>query len=193
MLLRRDMFLVVDIESTCWRGKPPPDEQNEIIEVGVCPVDLARREIVSTRSLLVKPARSKVSPFCTELTTLTQAVVDTGVSFAEACAALQADYESARCAWGSWGDYDRRMFDTQCASFGVAYPFSPAHMNLKALFAQLGKRKQIGMAQALEMTGLKLEGTHHRGSDDAYNIARLLVYMLERSGDTILSPLWEQA
>ena len=31
-----DKILVVDIEATCWEGKPPAGEQNEIIEVGIC-------------------------------------------------------------------------------------------------------------------------------------------------------------
>jgi len=38
------------------------------------------------------------------------------------------------------------------------------------------------MAQALEMLGLPLEGTHHRGGDDAWNIARLLAELLRRGG-----------
>jgi inhibitor of KinA sporulation pathway (predicted exonuclease) len=36
------------------------------------------------------------------------------------------------------------------------------------------------MAQALQLAGLPLEGTHHRGIDDARNIAKLLPYILER-------------
>jgi inhibitor of KinA sporulation pathway (predicted exonuclease) len=36
------------------------------------------------------------------------------------------------------------------------------------------------MPQALEMLGIKLEGTHHRGHDDAWNIAGILTMLLER-------------
>lgn len=190
-MLNRDTLLIIDIESTCWRGNPPAGEQSEIIEVGICPLNVQTRTPDPARSILVKPARSKVSTFCTKLTTLTQEMVDEGVDFAAACQQLMTDYDSKQRAWASWGNYDRSMFEQQCASFGVPYPFSAAHINLKALFAQLGKRKEVGMAQALNITGLPLEGTHHRGHDDAYNIARLLVYMLERSGDEILSSLWE--
>jgi inhibitor of KinA sporulation pathway (predicted exonuclease) len=43
---------------------------------------------------LVKPERSTVSEFCTELTTLTQEQVDQGMSFAEACERLQKRYLS---------------------------------------------------------------------------------------------------
>jgi inhibitor of KinA sporulation pathway (predicted exonuclease) len=35
-----DVILVVDVESTCWEGSPPPDESSEIIEIGLCTADL---------------------------------------------------------------------------------------------------------------------------------------------------------
>jgi len=38
------------------------------------------------------------------------------------------------------------------------------------------------MARALQMTGLALEGTHHRALDDARNIARLLPFTCETNG-----------
>ena len=36
------------------------------------------------------------------------------------------------------------------------------------------------MAKALDLAGIKLEGIHHRGIDDAKNIARLMPYILGR-------------
>ena len=33
---------------------------------------------------------------------------------------------------------------------------------------------EIGMARAMDMCDLELEGHHHRGMDDAWNIAQLL-------------------
>ena len=180
-MTRPDKLVIVDVEATCWQGKVPPDQQNEIIEIGVCLFDLNTHEPSDKRSLLVKPVRSTVSPFCTELTTLTQAQVDQGLSFAEACAVLKNDYRADQRAWASWGDYDRQMFERQCASFGVPYPFSRAHINIKQLFAEVHQlRRQVGMARALDMTGLALEGVHHRGGDDAWNIARLLQTILSQ-------------
>jgi inhibitor of KinA sporulation pathway (predicted exonuclease) len=180
-------IVVVDVEATCWPKEPPPGQQSEIIEIGVAVVDLDTLEIAETGSILVKPTRSKISPFCTQLTTLTQADVDAGVSFHEACATLQQTYHTHERAWGSWGNYDRRMFETQCASFYVDYPFSAIHVNLKSLFAEKYRlHRQIGMVRALEAVKLPLEGTHHRGGDDARNIARLLLLMLIEHGVGVL-------
>lgn len=171
-------LLVVDVEATCWEGQPPAGQVNEIIEIGVCVVDLDRRERGERRSILVRPRRSRVSAFCTELTGLTQSEVDTGVDFAEACTLLRRDLRADSRAWGSWGDYDRKQFERQCAAGRVAYPFSSRHRNLKAEFTErLGLRKRPGMAQALTLAGLPLEGRHHRGVDDAWNIAALALLL----------------
>ena len=75
---------VVDVEATCWAGEPPAGQRNEIIEIGVCVLDLGSLERVEKRSLLVQPEHSEVSTFCTDLTGLTPEEVSTGLSFREA-------------------------------------------------------------------------------------------------------------
>jgi inhibitor of KinA sporulation pathway (predicted exonuclease) len=133
--------------------------------------------------MLVKPARSNVSPFCTRLTTITADMLIDAPPFAEVCDQLRNRYHSAARAWASWGAYDRKMFEAQCASFGVPYPFSEQHINLKQWYADLeldGKR--VGMAAALRREQLMLDGTHHRGGDDAHNIARIVASVLARRG-----------
>ncbi|MGP4112128.1 exonuclease domain-containing protein [Streptomyces sp. 4N509B] len=176
---------VVDVEATCWRGQPPPGAVNEIIEIGLTVVDLPARRRVSRHRVLVRPTRSTVSSFCTELTGLTQAEVERGVTFAEACRVLVAEHDAGRRPWASWGDYDRGQFARQCRADGVAYPFGhPAertHTNAKAVFAEAhGLRGRPGMSKALRIAGLPLEGRHHRGEDDAWNIAALVLHLADR-------------
>jgi inhibitor of KinA sporulation pathway (predicted exonuclease) len=174
-LAARGEILVIDVEATCWQGLPPPGEQSEIIEIGLCVLDLATRERSGRVSLLVRPERSRVSAFCTELTTLTQEEVDGGILFVEACERLRTQYRSRERTWASYGAYDRNQFERQCEAFGVEYPFGPEHVNVKALLAErLGLAKQVGMAAGLRKLALPLEGTHHRGGDDARNIAAIL-------------------
>jgi inhibitor of KinA sporulation pathway (predicted exonuclease) len=189
--VRRDKIIIVDLEATCWAGEPPPGEQNEIIEIGVCVFDMETRTPQPPVSILVKPTRSQVSPFCTELTTLTQAMVDAGESFEAACLRLQTEFGARDYLWASWGAYDLKMFKAQCHSFAVEYPFSGKHMNLKSLFAQTVNQKQrVGMAEALKVAELPLNGTHHRGGDDAYNSARLLAFVLDKAGADALLKYW---
>lgn len=174
---------VVDVEATCWEGQPPPGQLNEIIEIGLTVVDLRAGERLAKHRLLVRPARSKVGPFCTELTGLTRTEVDAGLPFADACRTLAAQHRTGLLPWASWGDYDRNQFTRQCRRTDTTYPFGRRHTNAKVAFtASYGLRRRPGMAQALRAAGLPLEGRHHRGDDDAWNIAAL-VLELARRGD----------
>lgn len=174
-----DQMLVVDIEATCWENSVPPEQESEIVEIGLCLLDVASWQPHNKRSILVRPERSTVSPFCTQLTSLTQAQVAQGISFAEACMLLQTAYGSRERIWASYGESDRLHFERQCHSRQIAYPFAPRHINIKALFALWhALPKEVGMATALQIAGLPLEGRHHRGDDDAWNITMLFASMM---------------
>ncbi|MBL8161223.1 MAG: exonuclease domain-containing protein [Anaerolineae bacterium] len=179
MTRRYDQIIVIDIECTCWEGKTPPDMEHEIIEIGICPLRPDTGERLERRSILVKPQRSTVSAFCTQLTSLTQEQVDQGIPFADACTILEKQYRTRQRVWASYGDYDRQQFERQCAAWGVPYPFSPSHLNVKTLFTLIrALRHDVGMAQALEIMQIPLEGRHHRGDDDAWNVAQMLHLLL---------------
>lgn len=193
MSLRRDKLIVVDLELTCWEGKPPAGQENEIIEIGICLLDLKTFDVQEGRSILVRPERSRVSFYCTELTTLTQEQLDReGLHFREALEIVQGLYQGKERAWTSWGNYDRTMLKQQCRNRGLHYPFSQYHLNASKLFGELEARtrKGIGMARALDMMGIKLDGVHHRGVDDAWNVAEMIAYLLRKYGKAILQPLW---
>ncbi|WP_436775714.1 exonuclease domain-containing protein [Yinghuangia sp. YIM S09857] len=180
-----DRILVVDVEATCWDDGVPPGETSDIIEIGVTELDVATGERNRRRGILVRPERSSVSAFCTELTTLTQADVDGGTTFAQACAMLRSEYRSHERVWASWGEYDRQQFERQCRDLGTAYPFGTRHLNVKTLFSLVhALPRELGMAGALAQAGRPLEGTHHRGVDDAWNIAGMLADLLAAGRST---------
>jgi inhibitor of KinA sporulation pathway (predicted exonuclease) len=179
---RLDSILVIDIESTCWAGEPPPDQRSEIIEVGLCLLDVATARRTSRASLIVRPESSTVSEHCRALTTLTQADVKAGMSLREACHILREEYHSSERLWASYGDYDRKKFERECRDKGIAYPFGDAHLNVKNLFAIVHRLpREVELVQAMNLLGWTLEGTYHRGDADAWNIARLLGDMLSRT------------
>jgi inhibitor of KinA sporulation pathway (predicted exonuclease) len=182
MARKLDCILVVDVEATCWQGDPPPGQGSEIIEIGLCLLEVATLARVERRSILVRPARSTVSAFCTELTTLTQADVEAGVPLAQACQTLAQEYQASSRLWASYGDYDRQLFMRNCDEFGIPYPFGPGHLNVKTLLAvTLGLKREVGMRDGLAALGLPLEDVHHRAGDDAWNSAAFLAALLGRS------------
>ncbi len=55
--------------------------------------------------------------------------------------------------------------------------FESDHLNIKQVFADWKGVRRCGMTPALDLLGLPLAGTHHRGIDDANharNIARIV-------------------
>lgn len=176
MAKQLDKILVIDIEATCWQDKAPEGMESDIIEIGVCLLDIHSGEITENRGIIVKPERSVVSAFCTELTTITPQLVEAeGIPFKEACAILRKEYNSQSRAWASYGAYDMKQFQKQCTAMNIGYPFGPSHINVKTLFALKNKLgHETGMSGALDYLQIPLEGTHHRGIDDAKNIAKIL-------------------
>lgn len=172
-------YLVIDIEATCWADKKSTDgatvvdQISEIIEIGYARYNRTTNEIISHGSLMVKPTSSTVSKFCTDLTHITQDMVDKGMSLAEACEILRRDLNSKGVPWASFGDYDRNMFEIECKRKGIEYPFTPQHLNVKQMVGALTGRIR-GLGGTLSALKMNFEGTHHRGGDDAYNIARIM-------------------
>lgn len=182
MSRKLDSVLIIDIESTCWEQDTPKEQMSEIIEVGVCILNVSTLNIEDNFNLIVKPQKSKISSFCTKLTGWTQNKVDKGISLSEACDILCKQYKSSKRTWASYGDYDRKQFERQCRDpeYGAKYPFGPTHLNIKNLFALKHKLpKEVGMDKALNLIGLQLEGIHHNGKDDAINISKILKYCLK--------------
>lgn len=178
---KRD-YLVIDLEATCDDKGSVPKHQMEIIEIGAVLVDARLFQIQAEFQTFVRPIwHPKLTPFCTELTSITQAQVDAAPKFPAAIAELEdfirrvaPDRLPLFC---SWGNYDKNQFMLDAKLHRVELPFGKDHLNIKKAFSDaLGTRKGFGMARALKRLGLPLTGTHHRGIDDARNIARILPY-----------------
>lgn len=180
--LMNRQVLVIDVESTCWEPPEvqPSNEISEVIEIGIAVVDIDKLVVTANDSIIIRPQRSKVSKFCTQLTTLTQEYVDQGTTFQAAMEIMRKNYDAPNRTFVSWGDYDRKMFERNCQDYGVKYPFGPRHMNLKNTFALLnGLPKELGLDAALAHLRMSLKGTHHRGVDDARNIADIFINTLK--------------
>jgi inhibitor of KinA sporulation pathway (predicted exonuclease) len=176
-----DYYLVIDLEATCCDRRTVPQGEMEIIEIGAVMADALSLQPVDEFGSFVRPVRHPtLTAFCTELTSITQQQVDRADGFREVLDRLlewAARYPNH--LFCSWGDYDRKQLMQDCSYHHVRYPFDD-HLNLKRRFAErMGLRKPEGMKRALRRVGLSLQGTHHRGIDDARNIASLLPYIVD--------------
>jgi len=176
-------YLVVDLEATCDENHRIPRNQTEIIEIGAVLADAETLAPLEEFSTFVKPiVHRKITPFCTKLTSITQADVETAPTFREAMTQFSKFVVGRDALFCSWGDYDRAQFERDANRHGVKLPFRAGHLNLKKRFSEsLGETESYGMSSALRRVGLRLQGTHHRGIDDARNITRLLPWILGRA------------
>jgi inhibitor of KinA sporulation pathway (predicted exonuclease) len=176
-----DYFLVLDLEATCCDKGSIKRHEMEIIEIGAVMVEAPTLTIIDQFQTFIKPVRYPVlTPFCKALTSITQKQVEQAPGYVEAITLLQkwlSNYPNT--IFGSWGDYDYNQFKQDSKFHHIPFPITYPHINLKKLFHETQNlAKRYGMAEALELAGIELEGTHHRGIDDAKNIAKLLPFIL---------------
>ena len=172
--------IIFDLEATCWKDERRALE-TETIEIGAVMLD-QNGAIESEFDCFVRPVvHPQLSDFCRNLTSIVQSDVDGAQTFAHAFARFVAWAQSGgeSLILVSWGEFDPRQLQLDCARAGVDYPAAFAcHVNIKIRFAEARKIKPVGMARALKMLGIPLAGTHHRGIDDARNIAAIAQTML---------------
>ena len=169
-------FVVVDLEATCWEGKHP--DRNEIIEIGAVCYSVGEGVVAAFQTFVKPKLQPVLSEFCTQLTHITQDEVNDAPAFPDAfqrfhdwCTQMQP------LAFASWGQYDLNQFKSDCRLHDIPL-WIENHVNLKVLFSEITGRGKSGMKRALYHYEIPLEGTHHRGIDDARNIARILGYMI---------------
>lgn len=173
-------LLIIDLESTCYaKGEEPPGFVSEIIEIGAVVFDPNKLSGIDEYQCFVKPVRfPQLSNFCCELTSIRQEQVDHGLLFEEAIKEIGKYYSLHQAVFCSWGNYDKNQFFKTCQRLSVVYPFGRSHISLKHEHGLFYGKKRMGMKQALVFHGLPLEGTHHRGIDDARNIAKIAAQMI---------------
>lgn len=172
-------YIIVDLEATCWEDVRDFDCM-ETIEIGAVELPTAGEPPSREFSRFIRPvAEPHLSEFCRRLTSIRQRDVDAAGGFWAVFPEFLEWIGEEPFVLRSWGGYDLTQFRIDCRRHGLAFPPSfERHVNLKKEFARLLSIKVCGMERAMAHAGLPLEGTHHRGIDDARNIARLAALVL---------------
>ncbi len=178
----KDMkYIIVDLEATCWEKRG--NRRNEIIEIGAVCVD-GKKSVLGEFDIIVKPILNpELSEFCTDLTTITQEMVDQSPEFPEALKAFKEWVNSFKDQYllCSWGHYDRLQFVNDCKLHSLNTEWTNHHISLKHQYAEIKKLKgPVSMKNALKNEKIELTGTHHRGIDDVRNISKIFVRHFEK-------------
>ena len=193
---------VLDFEATCWKdSRSKQRAETEIIEfptvlyrVGASGPGRATDvlELVGEWRSFVRPTVNPVlSEFCTQLTGITQAQVDSAASLPEVLAAHATWLETATSGappeavlFVTCGNWDLgTCLPLELQNKRLVYP-SPCYarwVNAKQEFAaEFSLKGRFGMTDMLRAAGLALEGHHHSGLDDSRNIGRCLEALWRR-------------
>ncbi|XP_077980858.1 ERI1 exoribonuclease 3-like isoform X2 [Glandiceps talaboti] len=183
-----DYFLVLDFEATC--DDATKIRPQEIIEFPVLKINSKTFEIDSEFHTYVRPtANPRLTPFCTELTGITQDMVDGKPTLEETMKMFdkwmltqgfldgQHSFIFVTC-----GDWDlKTMLPGQYRHLRLTVPkYFKTWINIKRPFSSVCGTSKVGMMGMLR--GLKLvhHGRHHSGIDDCKNIANILKELANR-------------
>lgn len=174
-------YIILDLEATCWKERSI-DKQNEIIEIGAVKFDSIGNALGEFNAFVKPKLNPELSEFCVQLTSITQAEIDAAEPYPIVITKFQdwinLDTEYLLC---SWGFYDRSQFEKDCRLHGLRFDWVHRHISLKHQYTSIANvKKPVGMGKALRNENLTLEGTHHRGIDDARNISKIFLKHLNK-------------
>lgn len=163
-------LLAIDVECTCEDELVNPHMKKEIIEIGITKITPGG---LLPNSIFVRPSTEKITPFCTNLTSITPEEIEKkGVAFVEAWKTLMTEYNSLKSIILTWGQFDVDNIRDNCKWNGLKYPFrNNCHINVKALFMAVTGETRAGLDDAGKYLDIPFAGKHHRGKWDSLMVA----------------------
>lgn len=167
-------FIIFDLEATCWLGRPPHGA-NEIIEIGAYKLDRFGDQIDVFNSFVKPTVNPILSSFCTRLTTITQANVDSALTFPKVSEKfkdwINLDEDFILCCWG---DFDIQFLRNDCKLHKLEADWLEDNINLKAQYNDIKKNvTKTGLKTTLKREGFEFTGIHHRAIADAENTCKI--------------------
>ena len=199
------MLLVVDFEATCLEV-PDSQHNNEIIEFPVVAIDCGGSTSTTTENNPLPPRviaefHSYVKPvinpllneFTTKLTGITQEQVDAAPPLQEVIYKFSEWYQStflsnsniSSCLCTD-GSHDVREFVFRCSVLTqrTQWPVTPSFfrwIDIKETFSNfLNIPYQGNITTMLDILGMTFEGRPHSGIDDARNLSKIVIALLEK-------------
>lgn len=166
--MKQKNIIIFDLEATC--EKDNREYPKETIEIGA--IDIKGREF----SQFIKPIQKPIlTDFCKELTTISQTDINTAQSFKLVYPKFYNFFKDSILM--SWSSYDKRQLIKDLKlnhmTLGIDY-LNKNHFDLREYFHKVtGKKKVRSMKHAAAILHISLDGTHHRGIDDARNLLKI--------------------
>jgi inhibitor of KinA sporulation pathway (predicted exonuclease) len=201
-------YIVVDFEATCEENNVT--FENEIIEFPLVLLKVNRSasnqaeqlELVDHLQLYIKPTVHQIlSPFCTQLTGITQANVDQGIVLETALQQVHDWLVEKKVISGTmdeWmdsnkqtpfafitdGPYDLYNFlHRECEMKNIKKPvYYSQWNNIRLSFSDLYGLTAYSLMHMMNVLGIPFNGRHHSGIDDSLNIAKIAMRIVSDRG-----------
>lgn len=171
-------YIILDLEATCEENNR--NFPKEIIEIGAVKID-DNKKIIDTFNVFVKPIlTNKLTNFCKQLTSIKQEDIDSAEKFSVVINEFKNWIGKEDYVLCSWGFYDKNQLIQDCNLHKLNSNWVNRHISLKHQFGNIRNMKPCGMEKALNILKLPLDGTHHRGIDDAKNISKIFIHYFDK-------------
>ncbi len=170
-------YIIYDLEATCWDGNPLELPQ-ETIEIGAILLNDYGEQLGSYNRFVKPVLHPYLSPFCKDLTSITQQEINAAKTFPIVIEEFKkwAEIYEEDYLLCSWGQFDKIMFQRDCALHQLEDDWCDFHMNIKKQYQNHKKLKNpIGLKKAVMREGFEFEGIHHRGISDAENLVKIFL------------------
>ena len=188
-------YAVIDFECTCWREEDPDRKAHEIIEFPAVFLNSQTLEVEFEFHEYVRPTENPIlSPFCVELTGISQATVDAGKALKTVIDEFQTFLEINKidsftaCTDGPW-DFSK-FLAPETTRKGLPVPaWARKWIDVRRRFQYtFDLPKWVGVSDMLAHLNMEFEGREHSGIDDARNIARIVKAIHRKRGKGKLKP-----
>jgi len=186
-------FLVLDFESTCQEPEQGPIDPQEIIEFPCLLVRADDLGLVEEFHEYIRPVgKPQLTTFCTELTGITQDMIQDRDTFPDVLPRFVSWYESrglstSNATFVTCGQWDLvSMLPKQCLYSGLTVPQmldvgeSGEFVNIKLTHQKTMGQYAKGIEAMLGHLGLKFEGHLHSGIADCRNILSVMKGLVAR-------------
>lgn len=173
------LYVLFDIEATCWEGEQRRILQQETIELGSILIDEGGSVIETFHRFIRPEINPYLSPYCKKLTGITQEQLERAPRFGtviqewkEVLTEIDEDFQLI-----AWGKDDRRILHSDCVYHRHETNWLEAYRDLKKAYQQLkGWNASVGFKTALMHEQIEFEGKQHSAINDVYNMSRLFLH-----------------
>ena len=171
----------MDLEATCWLGKPPKGI-NEVIEIGAVKIN-DYGEVLEHFSRLIKPVvNPRLSGFCKRLTGIKQAQLNTADNFEKVISEFKdfIGIDEEDYILYSWGNNDKAYLCNNCKLFDLDTDWLRNFVDMRKIYLDItGHKKKSGLKVIVESEGFEFEGDQHSAYVDAYNLSKIFIKYLD--------------